>query len=214
MDSDLTIIPEENENESIIISDSFQTDPVITETHNSFVTDDNSKSQDIAENTFQAIKRRFSIHMSDINDNDVNNNITEVDISKSEVRIHRNVGNLILILLFLVGVSAGIVNGVTLWVIRELLKVQSMLIMSNVVGVIPYMIVASIFTGISAFICKQGKLPAAVGSGIPEVKALLASDFHPSDYPSFLSIKIECIRITSLIFAMGSGLAVGTTNNH
>jgi H+/Cl- antiporter ClcA len=112
-------------------------------------------------------------------------------------------------LLFLVGIIAGIVNGYTLFIIKNLLKVQSMILMSNVVGVIPFMVVAAIFCGISAYITKIAQVPAAVGSGIPELKALLSSDFHSSEYPALLSLKIEFTRLLSLIFAMGSGLAIG-----
>jgi hypothetical protein len=143
----------------------------------------------------------------DNNNNNENNNIN--DNNKDKFKIQRNVGNIILMLLFLVGIIAGIVNGYTLFIIKNLLKVQSLILMSNVVGVIPFMIVAAIFCGISAYITKIAQVPAAVGSGIPELKALLSSDFHSSEYPALLSLKIEFSRLLSLIFAMGSGLAIG-----
>jgi len=142
------------------------------------------------------------LFITDDNNNNKNNNT-------NKIIIQRNVGNIILMLLFLVGIIAGIVNGITLFIIKNLLNVQSMIIKSSVVGVILFMIISAIFCGLSAYITKIAQLPAAVGSGIPELKALLSSDFHPSEYSSFLSLKIEFTRLLSLIFAMGSGLAIG-----
>ena len=179
--------------------------------HNSNVDNDETnvvKLSDIHNNNDTSIIDDNDIFLTDDNNNNnENNNINNKNTDR--LKIQRNVGNIILILLFLVGIIAGIVNGYTLFIIKNLLKVQSMILMSNVVGVIPFMVVAAIFCGISAYVTKIAQVPAAVGSGIPELKALLSSDFHSSEYPALLSLKIEFTRLLSLIFAMGSGLAIG-----
>jgi len=179
--------------------------------HNNNVDNDENnvvKLSDIHNNNDTSIIDDNDIFLTDDNNiNNENNNINNKNTDR--LKIQRNVGNIILMLLFLVGIIAGIVNGYTLFIIKNLLKVQSMILMSNVVGVIPFMVVAAIFCGISAYITKIAQVPAAVGSGIPELKALLSSDFHSSEYPALLSLKIEFTRLLSLIFAMGSGLAIG-----
>ena len=199
-----------NKSKSVNNNNNNNNDDII---HNSNLDNDENnvvELSDIHNNNDTSVIDDNDIFLTDDNNNNNDNNKNNDNDIKNKFKIQRNVGNIILMLLFLVGIIAGIVNGYTLFIIKNLLKIQSLILMSTPsVGVIPFMITTAIFCGISAYITKIAQIPAAVGSGIPELKALLSSDFHSSEYPALLSLKIEFTRLLSLMFAMGSGLAIG-----
>lgn len=147
--------------------------------------------------------RKGSIVIANPNDADLKSTTeTKFKYGKEE--------NNVLILLFLVGMIVGGLNGLTIWLIGMLIWMQAIIInLNNSAGPMFYMFTTAYLVGFSAFICKIGKRPAAMGSGIPEVKAMLATDFHPTEYNSVVSLRIHAIRIIGLIFACGSSLSIG-----
>jgi H+/Cl- antiporter ClcA len=130
------------------------------------------------------------------------------DIAPKE-EVPLQIGFNILLLLFVLGLTTGVVNGCAQWANTMISQSQAQLIQSTVVGPMFFMMTTSAFAATSAYIIKYGGLAATIGSGMPEVKALLVSDFHHSDFPTIVSFKILCIRLFSLVTAVGSGLSIG-----
>lgn len=112
-------------------------------------------------------------------------------------------------LLLSIGLITGLLNGLAIWCIRSLLKVQAQLLISNPAGPLCIMITSAIFCALSSLICRFGNEPAAIGTGMPEVKALLATEFQDDEYPLIVSFKIQFIRLFSVILACGSCLSIG-----
>ena len=108
------------------------------------------------------------------------------------------------------GIIAGILNGCVAWAIRELSRLLALLLGFDQthLGLLYFASVSATMCGLSAFICKYCTA-AAVGSGLSEVKALLASDFGPKEYSQLLGLKLLLARISGLILAQGSGLVIG-----
>lgn len=115
----------------------------------------------------------------------------------------------VLILLFCVGIIAGVLNGCMRWAIKMISITQSRLISSTDAGPFYFVLTATCLCTISAVIIKLGQLPATHGSGMPEVKSLMVNDLTPAEYPRTVSLKILFLRVSSLLFAAGSGLSVG-----
>jgi H+/Cl- antiporter ClcA/CBS domain-containing protein len=115
----------------------------------------------------------------------------------------------VLIMLFCVGIATGVLNGFVHWSNRMISIAQSDLIEVSNLGPLYFVITTTCFCTISAFIIYKGKIPAPVGSGIPEVKSLMVNDCAPSDYPRTVSLKILLLRVFSLVFASGSGISIG-----
>jgi chloride channel 2 len=118
-------------------------------------------------------------------------------------------GNTILIVLFIVGVVAGIINGVVQWIIGELSKAQAKVLMGTTAGPFYFMLTTAALAALSAHIIKAGGEPGTTGAGTAEVKALMVSDFHPTEFPKLVSFKIMVIRLLSLISGAGAGLSIG-----
>jgi H+/Cl- antiporter ClcA/CBS domain-containing protein len=115
----------------------------------------------------------------------------------------------VLIMLFCVGITTGVLNGFMHWSNRMISIAQGDLIEVSNLGPLYFVITTACFCTISAFIIYKGKIPAPIGSGIPEVKSLMVNDCAPSDYPRTVSLKILLLRVFSLVFASGSGLSIG-----
>lgn len=121
--------------------------------------------------------------------------------------------NLVLLLLYCVGMLVGALNGLTLWLIEKVMLMQATIVnLPNPAAPFFYIGTTAYLVGLSAYICNASKCPAAMGSGIPEVKAMLATDFHPSEYPSVVSLRIHATRIIALIFSVGSSLSIGSAS--
>ena len=121
----------------------------------------------------------------------------------------KNLGYNILVLLFALGIISGLMNGCVQWVVGLLSQAQAQLIMVSDAGPVYFLMTTTALCALSAYIIKAGKQPATTGAGMAEVKSVLVSDFHPTEFPKLLSLKIAALRITSLITAAGSGLSVG-----
>jgi H+/Cl- antiporter ClcA/CBS domain-containing protein len=115
----------------------------------------------------------------------------------------------ILILLFLVGIASGLINGCVQWLVSLMSKGQAQLLMIGPVGPFYFLLTTTACAALSAFIIKVGAEGGTTGAGMAEVKALLVSDFHPTEFPKLVSIKIMILRICSLVCAAGGGLSVG-----
>jgi H+/Cl- antiporter ClcA len=119
------------------------------------------------------------------------------------------IGYNILFLLFILGITTGVVNGCTLWAGKMISLSQAELIQSNVAGPLFFMMTTAAYAAASAYIIKKGDKAATIGSGMPEVKSLLLNDLHRSDFPNIVSFKILCVRLFSLVTGVGSGLSIG-----
>ena len=120
------------------------------------------------------------------------------------------VGYDVLILLFLLGLVTGVINGCIAWVIKLLSQLQAAILTSGTPGPFYFLLTTTFFCAVSASIVKWGNSKATFGTGMPEVKALLVHDYQPSEFENIVSSKISCVRISSLIIAAGSGLSIGT----
>ena len=114
-----------------------------------------------------------------------------------------------MVLLFGVGLITGVLNGSVLWANKMFSIYQSRLLSNYTLGPLYFILTTTTLVGLSAFIIRKGGLPATIGAGMPEVKALIVKDFKPNEYPRLISLKIGALRVTSLILASCSGLSVG-----
>jgi H+/Cl- antiporter ClcA len=114
------------------------------------------------------------------------------------------------ILMFMVGCFSGVLVNVVQWGMSMLSLMQAKLIMSNAAGGFCFMLTSTTLCGLAAFVCKKSGRVAVLGSGIPEVKALLANDFHPSELAMVVSSRIGFTRMFALVMSLGSGLSVGS----
>jgi H+/Cl- antiporter ClcA len=115
----------------------------------------------------------------------------------------------VLILLFILGLVTGVINGCVAWVIRVISGLQARILTAGVAGPFFFVLTMTVLCGLSAYIIKKGGLTSTYGPGMAEVKALLVSDFHLSEFPAIVSAKIFCLRVASLILATGAGLSIG-----
>lgn len=118
------------------------------------------------------------------------------------------------VLLLLLGIAAGLVNGLILWINYQLCQFQAWVLntygQNYSIGLLYFLLSSCGFVFIAATLCKSFGL-AAAGSGLPEFKALLAkSDLKRSDYSRLVSVRILVTKIVGLIFSVGSCLSVGT----
>ena len=119
------------------------------------------------------------------------------------------IGLNILVMLFILGLTTGVVNGSAQWANSKISWMQAQLLETTEAGPFFFMLTTAALAALSALIIKRGGSAAAIGSGMPEVKALLQTDFHRSEFPLIVSFRILCIRLSSLICAVGSGLSIG-----
>jgi len=118
-------------------------------------------------------------------------------------------GSNVLILLFSLGIITGVLNGCFAWLMKLLSQLQALILTSSPLGPLYFMLTTSFLAALSATIIKVGNMKATHGTGMAEVKALLVSEFHPSELFNIVSAKVAIIRVTSLILAVGSGLSIG-----
>mmetsp|Transcript_9600 Transcript_9600/g.21036 ORF Transcript_9600/g.21036 Transcript_9600/m.21036 type:complete len:811 (-) Transcript_9600:64-2496(-) len=118
--------------------------------------------------------------------------------------------NRILMVLCVVGVLTGVINGLAIWLVTVGSKAQArLLLLPSGHGVAWFIITTAGMCALSALITKTGGLAATFGSGMPEVKTLLVNDFLPHEYPLLVSPKILLLRLLSNISAVLSGLGIG-----
>lgn len=121
-------------------------------------------------------------------------------------------GRLSIILLFTLGVAAGLINGCILMANHALCKFQAQLVVTGGyfgIGLLYFMIAMSVSVMLAAMGCHYGA-KAAAGSGLPEFKYLLASELRRSDYEKLISLRIFIFKVFGLIFSVGGGLSVGS----
>jgi H+/Cl- antiporter ClcA len=133
--------------------------------------------------------------------------VAPIVVPKGDVPLH--LGYNFLLMLFAIGVVTGAVNGCAIWAGKMISLSQALLIQSNAAGPFFFIVTAAIYVAASAYAVKLGKTGATIGPGIPEIKALLDTDFHRSDFPTIVSFKISCVRLFSIVTAVGSGLSLG-----
>ena len=146
--------------------------------------------------------RRASVHDSDKGKEEEEDDST--DLSR-----------LTLVLLFIVGLVAGLVSGLALWTANLIGSQQVRLIHFGDngkrwgYGGLYLCASTMMLTAGATLLGKLSKSKAVFGSGMPEMKALLASEFTNKTYPQIVSFKILFVRMVSMIMVLGSGLAVG-----
>lgn len=94
---------------------------------------------------------------------------------KEEYVSYLSSGFILTLFLFALGLITGIVNGVTMWIIKGILMGQAQLLLSNPAGPFCIMITTALLCALSSLVCRYGDRPAAIGTGMPEVKALLGN---------------------------------------
>jgi len=142
---------------------------------------------------------------------EANSHVSEVgkDMLVKEPSQSWFVGYNVLLLLFLLGLVTGVLNGCIAWVIKLLSQLQAIILTSGQPGPFYFLLTTTFLCAVAALIVKLGDSNATYGTGMPEVKALLVHDYHHTDFVNIVSAKISFVRISSLILATGSGLSIG-----
>lgn len=117
-------------------------------------------------------------------------------------------------LLFFVGICAGFYNGLVLWCASRIMNAQVQLILLDNAdwgpGMFYFAVTTVALSGAAAYVSTKAGSPAVFGSGMPEIKALLAGDFiQAADYTKLVSFRILVVRTLGLVLAMGAGLSIG-----
>lgn len=112
-------------------------------------------------------------------------------------------------LLIVLGIVAGLSNGLVLFCSSVLCQFQAWLLTNNY-GFIYYMLTTVSFCIFATYLCKSFAT-SAVGSGLPEFKHLLSHScsFDSKDYERLIGRKVLLTKIIGLIFSSGSGLSIG-----
>lgn len=142
---------------------------------------------------------------------DIDANVNEPEITKKVSlileRIKSNFSNTS-VLLILVGIFMGLtsvaVNYGILWIQRGRMAIMTLQMLSYVVNFVIWVIFTYVALFIALFLTKFGA-PAAIGSGIPEMKAVLMG----ITLDGFLSVKTALIKFLCLMLTVGSGIPVG-----
>ena len=113
-------------------------------------------------------------------------------------------------LLFIVGCFSGVFINVVLWAAAQLSHSQMKLLLSNDAGPFCLMLTSAALSALAAFVCRKSGRVATIGSGIPEVKALLTNEFHPSELAMIVSSRIGFTRMFGMILSLGAGLSIGS----
>lgn len=87
---------------------------------------------------------------------------------------------------------------------------QMKLLISNPAGPFCLMLTTAALAGGAAYVCKKSGRVSTIGSGIPEVKALLTNEFHPTELAMLVSSRIAWTRMVALVMSLGSGLSIGS----
>ena len=134
----------------------------------------------------------------------------DVESIKKEKPKYDYSGNYAVVLLFIVGCFSGVLINTVLWGVSMLSLMQAKLIVSNPAGGFCYVLTTAALSALAAYVCKISGRVATIGSGIPEVKALLTNDFHPSELSMIVSSRIGYTRMVGIVMALGSGLSIGS----
>jgi len=117
-----------------------------------------------------------------------------------------------LVLLFVLGVIAGLVNGGILAANAALCKIQAQIITFGgnfSIGLLYFLLIMCTLVTCASCACKYGSR-AAAGSGLPEFKYLLGSEMGVVGYEKLISLRILLFKIVGLVFSVGGGLSVGS----
>lgn len=121
-------------------------------------------------------------------------------------------GTASLILLFVLGVCAGLLNGGILAANAALCKIQAEVILHGgnwSLGLLYFAIIMLVLVLSAACACKYGAR-AAAGSGLPEFKYLLGSEMGVAGYEKLIGLRILVFKIVGLVLSVGGGLSVGS----
>jgi H+/Cl- antiporter ClcA len=114
----------------------------------------------------------------------------------------------ILVLLFLLGCVSGLINGCIIWTEALLCEIQLKTIVSthSTSGLrFIYFLMTSVLFGVAAATLCKYMSPYAAGSGLPELKYLLASEVKETEYHRYLCWQVVIAKTFGLILATGSG---------
>jgi H+/Cl- antiporter ClcA len=130
---------------------------------------------------------------------------SEVATSKKGFRV----GYPTVVLLFLIGLAAGLNNGLILMANAAILNVQARLITQGGIGFLYYLLLMICLVVIAVCCCKYGTKESA-GSGLPQFKYILATEMTRDDYNKLLSWNVWFFKVIGLVLSVGGGLSVGT----
>lgn len=123
-----------------------------------------------------------------------------------------NQGRTVLALLFVLGLTAGLVNGVIIMANGALCTFQAQLVKQGGyfgIGLLYFLLTMVSSVTLACLCCKYGAREAA-GSGLPEFKYLLASELTRGGCEKLVSRRIFLFKVIGLIFSVGGGLSVGS----
>jgi len=132
--------------------------------------------------------------------------------NKDLIAKQQNIGRTVIVLLFVLGFAAGLINGVILMTNAALCSFQAKLVVQGGyfgIGLLYFLITMILSVGVACLACRYGAREAA-GSGLPEFKYLLASEMKRNDYDRLVSRRIFVFKVIGLIMSVGGGLSVGS----
>ena len=124
----------------------------------------------------------------------------------------QNIGRTVIVLLFVLGFAAGLINGVILLTNAALCSFQARLVVQGGyfgIGLLYFLVTMVSSVAVACMACRYGAREAA-GSGLPEFKYLLASEMKRGDYDRLVSRRIFVFKVIGLIMSVGGGLSVGS----
>jgi H+/Cl- antiporter ClcA len=114
----------------------------------------------------------------------------------------------IVLLLFLFGLIAGLVNG-TIQLAADAISQNITKLLSDTRYIPAFFFVAMFLAvasaGICRYFCRQ-----ATGSGLPEVRYILSSEMRVSEWQELISVRVLITKAVGLICGASSGLSIGT----
>lgn len=125
---------------------------------------------------------------------------------------NERLGRSSLVLLFVLGVSAGLLNGGILAANAQFCKIQAQVITyggTYSLGLLYFLLIMCTLVICACCACKYGSR-AAAGSGLPEFKYLLGSEMAVAGYEKLISFRILVFKIVGLVLSVGGGLSVGS----
>ena len=125
---------------------------------------------------------------------------------------NERLGRSSLVLLFVLGVSAGLLNGGILAANAQFCKIQAKVITyggTYSLGLLYFLLIMCTLVLCACCACKYGSR-AAAGSGLPEFKYLLGSEMGVVGYEKLISFRILLFKIVGLVLSVGGGLSVGS----
>ena len=145
--------------------------------------------------------------------------------SEASQKKQRNLNRTVIVLLFVLGFAAGLINGVILLVNGRLCALQAYLVAQGgyfgqpgpntasaaapAIGLLYFLLAMLTSVALAAAACKYGAREAA-GSGLPEFKYLLASEMKRGEYDRLVSRRIFLFKVIGLTLSVGGGLSVGS----